>query len=411
MKIAVFTNQFPGPVNTFFIRDIIGLKENGFDITIFSLYPINKKYWRWSFSINGKSINKDEVIHVSYLTFIKDLYLLKNDIRRIFATCLPVCKASTEYGVIQFIKTFIALCMGVSWYSIYKDCDAFNLILSYWGNYSGTSAFIAHKLLGQNIPYVFFLHAGTDLYRDQIYLKEKIFYADKIIIVCEYNKRFLRDLYPRHFTLIEKKLVVHHLGLNLNSIKYTFENREDNLLLGIGRFDQCKGFTYLVRAFKLLYSKEKKLQLVLIGNGDEKNKLMVMVKKMGLEENVKFTGWIDFSSVKEYITRATVLIHPSSEIGDAVPTVIKEALASGLPVVGTQIAGIPELLNNSKCGVLVPPKNAEAIAAAVSKLLYDKALRRNLSMKGRKFAEEKFNMEKNSRILSITLLNLIKDLK
>ena len=67
--------------------------------------------------------------------------------------------------------------------------------------------------------------------------------------------------------------------------------------------------------------------------------------------------------------RATLLVHPSIGLGDAVPTVIKEAMALGTPVVASAVAGIPELLDEGRCGVLTPPRDPVALSEAMERLL------------------------------------------
>ena len=80
-------------------------------------------------------------------------------------------------------------------------------------------------------------------------------------------------------------------------------------------------------------------------------------------------GWLRPADVKAEMEGATVFVHPSNGLGDAVPTVIKEAMALGVPVVASNTAGIPELLDGGKCGILVPPRNVIALADAVQKLV------------------------------------------
>jgi glycosyltransferase involved in cell wall biosynthesis len=97
---------------------------------------------------------------------------------------------------------------------------------------------------------------------------------------------------------------------------------------------------------------------------------------------------------------ATVLVHPSSGLGDAVPTVIKEAMALGTPVVASNIAGIPELLDGGRCGILVPPQNEKAIADGLQLLLANAAVRQKYANAARKHVEQRFNLWRNGRLLA-----------
>lgn len=91
---------------------------------------------------------------------------------------------------------------------------------------------------------------------------------------------------------------------------------------------------------------------------------------------------------------ATLFVHaPLGE--DAMPTVIKEALASGIPVVGSRTAGIPELLDDGRCGALVPPDDVPALTDAIATLLADPGLRHRYAEAGRRHAETTYDLGKN----------------
>ena len=101
--------------------------------------------------------------------------------------------------------------------------------------------------------------------------------------------------------------------------------------------------------------------------------------------------------------QTTILVHPSIGLGDAVPTVIKESMTLGTPVVASNVAGIPELLDGGKCGILVPPRNVKALAGAIMVLLENTLLRRKYAEAARKYAEEQFDTSQNGRRLAEVL--------
>jgi glycosyltransferase involved in cell wall biosynthesis len=128
-----------------------------------------------------------------------------------------------------------------------------------------------------------------------------------------------------------------------------------------------------------------------------------LAKELLITDKVRFLGWLRPAEVRTAMERATIFIHPSSGLGDAVPTVIKESIALGTPVVASQVAGIPELLNDGKCGILVPPRNPIALADAIQALLRNADLRRRYADAARKYAEEKFDLWRNGKKLIETL--------
>ena len=114
-----------------------------------------------------------------------------------------------------------------------------------------------------------------------------------------------------------------------------------------------------------------------------------------IDLNIHKKGWLPPHEVKDTMKQATLLVHPSIGLGDAVPTVIKESMALGTPVVASSIAGIPELLDDGRCGVLVPPRNVEALAGAIQGCLDNEAMRRKYADTARQYAEQKFDTWRN----------------
>lgn len=396
-RIALFTSQFPGKVSTFFSRDLYILLHYGYEVDVFTVYPVQHQYWK--FVPRQLRVKIEKKISIKYINPIHCSW--KNINSEILKDIKVILKQSISYGPIQFAKSVVVIQQALIWGSRFDG--KYDYMLSYWGNYAATYAFIANKLLKNEIPFSFFLHAGTDLYRDQIFLEQKILQAKKIFTVCEYNREFLQKLYPQSFKSFEANLELYHLGLDFDDIKYEINGRETYTLLTIGSFSKRKGFSLAIKTLTLLTSEFPSLKLIMIGDGPEKSKLKKMARTHGVEKHVEFTGWITFEEVKKYLARCTILIHPSCTLGDAVPTVIKEAMAAGLPVIGSNIAGIPELLDNGNAGVLFPPRDHIELAASIRRLLLEPDIRKFYAMKGRSFAMEKFDMWKNGSQLSAQL--------
>jgi glycosyltransferase involved in cell wall biosynthesis len=149
------------------------------------------------------------------------------------------------------------------------------------------------------------------------------------------------------------------------------------------------------------------VELELIGDGSEKASLKALADRLKIKK-ITFRGWLHFDEVQVAMKSATVLCHPSPDIGDAVPTVIKEAMALGTPVIGTAVAGIPELLDQGRCGILVPPKDVKALANAIESMLADEDRRQKYSNAARKWSEQKFDLWRNGRRLADILATTVR---
>jgi glycosyltransferase involved in cell wall biosynthesis len=384
--IAVFTNQFPGKVNTFIARDLCSLIENGYKIDIFTIYPIREKFWKYVPEKSRKLIRSDaRTIFVSPLRFgcSKKSDSINWDIEKIITE-------ARYYGYKQYLKSLYVLNQALNWVNDYSD--SYEHMISYWGNYAGTYGFISNKVMGHKAAFSIFLHAGTDLYRDQIYLKEKMLYADKIITECNFNHEYIKGKYPLLFDQIKNKIIVYTPGLDIDDFKFCNFNRDNKTILTIGSFFPQKGFSYAIKAFAKLSDKNKDLQMIMIGDGPEYRSLLNLSKKLRVRNKIQFAGWMTFENVKKYLDTCTMLVHPSCDMGDASPNVIKEAMASGLPVVGSNMVGIPELLDYGRCGILVEPRDIDALAESIKYLVDNPNKRSELAVNARKYAEDNFRI-------------------
>jgi glycosyltransferase involved in cell wall biosynthesis len=168
----------------------------------------------------------------------------------------------------------------------------------------------------------------------------------------------------------------------------------------VGRLAPLKGYDYLLRAAAELRQRGIDIEVELVGDGDAAADLRALAAELQITDRVRFLGWLPFNEVRAAMNRATMLVHPSTGLGDAVPTVIKEAMALGLPVVASQVAGIPELLDNGNCGMLVPPQDVGALADAITAMLRSEERRLHYAEVGRAFAEQTFDLWRNGRWLT-----------
>jgi len=289
-----------------------------------------------------------------------------------------------------------------AWATAQKFAADYDHILSYWGSYAATYAYIFHRLTNERIPFSMFLHAG-DLYQDQVYLRQKLLYADNIFVVCDFNRQYICNYYKDIFNLLSKKIHVYHPGLDFAEFPYEPNGVRARRVIGVGRFDKCKGFDYLVRAIHELAGSGIDVELELVGDGEQAGPLKALAGELNVNKRIRFRGWLPFDEVRNAMSQASILAHPSSELGDAVPTVIKEACALGTPVIASDVAGLPELLDNGRCGILVRPRDVKALANAIKTLLTDNLARQCYVAAARRHAEEKFDVWRNAQHLACIL--------
>lgn len=400
MRLAVFTSKFPHRVSTFFARDIRGLLEAGVEVDVFPIYPVDATQWRYVPDIlNERVLPRDRVHHIT----LRESFRLAGagapaGTARWLGDALRVGASAARYGPGPLAKSAYVVVAGRAWARRFPD--SYDHILAYWGNYAATGAYVFQRLTNPAVPFSIMLHAGTDLYRTPVYLRQKLLYADNVIVPCEFNRRYIRERHADVAEVIDRKVHVHHLGLDCAEYAYAPGGRAPRTVLAAGGFDKVKGFDYLLRAAAELRRRGVAVNVELVGDGSQGEALRALARSLGIADHVTFLGWLVPSDVRAAMLRAAVLVHPSTGLGDAVPTVIKEAMAVGTPVIASDVAGIPELLDQGRCGVLVPPRDVGALAGAVERLLADESRRRQLAAAGREYAERTFDLWRNGRRLA-----------
>lgn len=398
MKLAVFTSRYPAQVGTFFERDMRSLLEAGVEIDIFSIAPLNASLWKHSLDLLGpQHLSRDRVHHLplratgSGLSWLRDA-TARRDARAILAS-------ARHFGAGPSAKTAYALLKGWTWAREYRNAG-YDHVLAYWGNYAGTCAYAFHRLATPDVPFSLWLHAGTDLYFRRVFMREKLMYADNIITCCDFNVQYIAREFGDLAPALAGKIHVSHHGLDLSTLEFQpSAKRPAGRVLAVGRFARSKGYEYLLRAAALARSRGVDVEIELVGQGPEARNLETLAAELGLTEHVRFRGWLPFDEVRKVMSEATIFAHPSNGIGDGLPNVIREAMAVGTPVIASEVAGIPDALRDG-CGVLVPPRDVEALARAITDLLADPARRAGIAQRARERVERHYDLWRNGRRLA-----------
>lgn len=199
----------------------------------------------------------------------------------------------------------------------------------------------------------------------------------------------------------KSKVRVIHNGRDLDRFAPADANRRaaTRAALGLGdqpacltlaRLDDQKGHRHLIDALAILARRWPKLVALLAGEGPLEPALRAQCAALGLADRVRFLGYR--RDVPELLEAADLVILPS--LYEGLPLVAIEALAAGRPMVATQVDGTPEVVIHERTGLLAPPANPAALAAAIDRLLGDPALASRLASQGRKFVNENFAVQR-----------------
>jgi glycosyltransferase involved in cell wall biosynthesis len=266
---------------------------------------------------------------------------------------------------------------------------------------SAVVALLVRKLGGPS--YSITCHA-KDIYRQTVnfrFLDILVRNAAFVVTVCDANRSWMAERLSSEAMARVRRL---YNGIDLETFVPNGARREPNLVLGVGRLVEKKGFHVMVEALARLLNKGVDLEAAIVGDGDQKERIEQLIAERGVGARVRMLGPREQAEVRALMSRAAIMVQPCL-IGtdgnrDALPTVLVESLAMELPCVSTPVTGIPEILDQGRCGVLVPEHDVQATADAIEALLRDPARRARIAADGRKRAEQLFDAGETSRVLS-----------
>jgi len=161
------------------------------------------------------------------------------------------------------------------------------------------------------------------------------------------------------------------------------------VIISVARLVPDKGHETLITAFSQIAPDFPEAELWLVGDGPRKECLCRLAAQTGFSDRIRFLG--NRSDVRDLMCRSTAFV--ISSVHEAMSNAVVEAMACGLPVVATNVGGLPEVVHHGRNGFLVPPKRPAAMAAALTRLLLQEETRRKFGQAGRKLAEEEYSME------------------
>jgi len=189
-------------------------------------------------------------------------------------------------------------------------------------------------------------------------------HIDKLIAVDKTTKQYYEQVYP----WLKNKVEVIPVGINLNKFKPMNKiemrnmhgfNKHDKIIVYVGRLEKEKNLEFLIKSFVFIKKHNSCTKLILIGDGRERRNLENLVKGLKIK-NVQFMGFQNSNKVPEFLNCADIFVLTSLHEGS--PTVVKEALACGVPVISTDVGDLPEIITSEDYGLLVESTNPKELA-------------------------------------------------
>lgn len=377
MKIGVITSAYPefedDPHGIFVHRLMKEIHKQGYDVKVLAPYT------------GGKTDYILDGIHVK-----RFYYFYPKRFQRL-------CGRS---GMIDNVKEGILVKLQVLTFVFFntvnslKNLHDVDLVHVQWPIPNGLGALFLKKIYG--IPYINTIH-GEEVYLSKRY--HTLMFLKSII------NNSVKSLTNSSATLEScldvgfdgKKFDVIPFGvdtdffkpLNVNKDKSTFQ------ILAVGYLIERKGFEYLIKAMKYVLERHENVKLKIVGSGPLEGKLKSFIKDFELERNIEILKNVSDKGLLTLYNSSDIFVLPSVVDSqgntEGLGVVLLEAMACGIPVIGSDIGGIPDIIQDRKTGLLVSEKDISGLSNAILALIENRDLRQNIAFNGYNEVKEKFS--------------------
>ncbi len=387
VRIAYVMSRFPKLTETFVLFEMLELERLGFEIEVFPLLREREPV------AHAEALPL--IARAHYVPFLSlpilaaQFHFLARAPRTYLATLLQVLVRTLPSP--NFLAGALCFFPKCVFFAREMERRGVTHVHAHFANHPALAALIMHRLTG--IPFSFTAH-GSDLHVDQTALAWKLAQAAFAVTVSEYNREFVRE---RSGHAAADKLRVIHCGVDPRRLGRAGEVASPTLeILCVAALRTVKGHRHLLEACRQLQSSGVPFRCHLVGGGPLARELRAEIERAGLGAQVLLHGPLPREAVLERMRAAHVLVQPSvvDRAGrrEGIPVTLMEAMGCGLAVVASRLSGIPELIEDGRSGLLVPPGDARALADALARLRAAPELRAELGRNARARVEAEFDL-------------------
>lgn len=383
-KIAYILGEYPLVSLTFVQREIAALRDLGLDVVTCAMRrtpvaqhkgPAEKEAAATTFYVL-EHLKRPAAFLSAQKALFKSFSAYFRTLRLAWSTRSPGPKAALYQLIYFFEATLLAR---------HLKAEGVTHMHAHFTTGAASVAMLASELTG--IPYSFTLHGPADFlepYRWKI--GEKASRARFVATISHYARSQLMFHTPAdHWD----RLHIVHCGVD--PLRYAGDsttNPDETRLIFVGRVAPVKGLRLLIEAMNALADELPDLNLTIVGDGEDRNLIEDMAQPLGTR--VHFTGYLSQDDVVGALAGADIAVLPS--FAEGVPVFLMEALASGKPVIATQVAGVGELVRSGETGLLVPAGDLDSLIQAIRDLAADPAGRTAMGITGRTVVADDFDI-------------------
>lgn len=397
LKVAYILHRFPYLTETFIMREMTWIREQGVELHIFSLLPPEHT------TVHEQA--KELLPYTRYSPFISwdvlkaQFYYLRRKpsgyLRALMKTIWQTYREPT-----MLLRTLVLFPKCVNFTRQIEELEI-DHIHAHFVWLEGIAGGIASDLL--NITFSIHPHAFGLFGRNQRNVRCELENASQVVTISTYHRAYIANLCPQ---IEADDIDIVHYGLNTEHFRPALSKAESNTIriLSVGRLIEKKGFGFLIDACALLADSGQDFLCQIAGAGHLEEALQTRINQHGLQKRVSLLGPLEQDRILELHQMSDIFalacISACDGDQDGMPNVLIEAMACEVPVITTPIAGIPDLVRDGETGLLVKEKDVSGLADALERLIVDPRLRRQLGMQARKTVMDEFQIQHNAAKLA-----------
>jgi len=398
LRVGYVVKRFPRASETFIAQEILELERRGVEVSVLTLRPNDHP------APHGWLGRLRAEVHLCHEVSVSEAWKQL----RAWSETRPARRAGIRRALLSAFdhpersgRRYLAEATAVASRAEELELDHLH---AHFANHPAFVAMLAHRISGR--PYSFTAHAKDifaagpppELWRSQV--GSSAF----TVTVSEANRSYLASLVGPS---CRGKLRLLHNGVDVGWIRPSPPDpaapRRAVRALFVGRLIEKKGADLLLEAAARLVSEGARIRFTLVGDGPLAEPLRGRIRELGLSRQVELTSGLPHEEVIARMAAADLFVLPCRVAADgdrdALPTVLLEAMACGLPCISAPVNGIPEIIEDGETGLLVPENDPGALAEALRALAADPLSRWRMGRAGRRRAEETFALQTNVGVL------------
>ncbi len=378
--VGYLTGRFPRPSDTFIQNEVLGLREQGWTVSTYSVQRPTEIV-----SSQQSTLHDDTFYIYEKLKSKTALKAATSSIKspsRLFKASKLAAKCAKRAGAIKgsaYLAEAVVLAEALV-------TDGVEHLHCHFADASCTVGMLAAQIA--DIPYSFTIHGPGIFFEPQKWsLDTKAANAEFVVCISNFCVSQLRIFTDRSDW---DKFNIVHCGVDTNVSEPASESSE---ILFVGRLEDLKGPHDLIQAFAAIVEQDPQLNPTLrfVGDGPARSSLESQVETLELGDKVFFEGYAPPNTVSQLLSKAAVFCLPS--YAEGVPVSLMEAMVHSIPVVSTKVGGITELIEDGESGYLIAPGAIDELSKALTDLLSDAAKRTEMGQVGARKVVEEFSAQ------------------